>query len=58
MCRCSAKQFRSHRKEELVDELTRDQGVVETGPAFDHQRLDTTLGFDEPQGCLEVDLTS
>src|SRR5215217_3510658 len=58
LVRGSAKQFRRHGNEELVDEVTRDQGVIETGPAFDHKGLDTTLGFDGPQGHLEVDGTS
>src|SRR5215218_2316095 len=33
----SAKQFGRHGEEELVDEVVRDQGVVEAGPAFDHE---------------------
>src|SRR5215210_2006562 len=58
LVRASAKQFRRHGKEELVNEVERDQGVVETWSAFDHERVDATLGFEGPQGCLEVDGTS
>jgi hypothetical protein len=36
LVRASAKQFRRHGKEELVNEVERDQGVVETRPALDH----------------------
>ena len=44
--RGSAKQLGRHGEEELVDEVARDQGVVETGSAFDHERFDATLGFE------------
>jgi hypothetical protein len=36
LLRASAKHFRRHGKKELVDEVERDQGVVETRPALDH----------------------
>jgi hypothetical protein len=58
LVRPSAKEFRRHGKEELVNEVERYQGVVETGAPFDHERLNATLCFEGPQGCLEVDGTS
>src|SRR5215208_2718178 len=51
----SAKQFRRHGKEELVNEVERDQRVVETGSTFDHERLDATFSSDGPHGFLQVD---
>src|SRR5215203_6840642 len=52
-----AEQFGCYGEEELVDEAARDQGVVETGPAFDHDGLDSALASKGLEGFSEVDGT-